>query len=131
MWWVSTAVTAWTFKIPQSVSLVLFALGAVVSVLGVVEFKKAQTTINPLTPQESTSLVMGGIYRLSRNPMYVGLCLVLLGWAFWLANGLSFLILPLFVVLIDRLQIVPEERHLQEKFGEEFADYTTKVRRWI
>jgi protein-S-isoprenylcysteine O-methyltransferase Ste14 len=57
--------------------------------------------------------------------------LVLLGWACWLENGLSFLMLPLFVVYINRFQIVPEERHLQEKFGDEFADYAAKVRRWI
>jgi protein-S-isoprenylcysteine O-methyltransferase Ste14 len=131
MWSVSTAVTVWALAIPHSVSWVLFVLGSVVSFLGVIEFKKAQTTISPLAPHESTSLVMSGIYRLSRNPMYVGLCLVLLGWACWLENGLSFLMLPLFVVYINRFQIVPEERHLQEKFGDEFADYAAKVRRWI
>ncbi|NJN61634.1 MAG: isoprenylcysteine carboxylmethyltransferase family protein [Coleofasciculaceae cyanobacterium RL_1_1] len=131
MWAISAAITVWTLPIPQSVSLALFVVGAVVSALGVIEFKKAQTTVNPLAPQEASSLVMTGIYRWSRNPMYVGLGFVLLGWACWLANGVAFLMLPLFVLSINRLQIVPEERHLQAKFGDEFADYSTKVRRWI
>ena len=90
-----------------------------------------QTTVDPRVPDQSASLVTGGVYRLSRNPMYLGFFLVLSAWALGLGNVASFLILPLFVVCMNRLQIAPEERQLRELFGEAYREYTSNVRRWI
>jgi protein-S-isoprenylcysteine O-methyltransferase Ste14 len=97
----------------------------------VLAFRRAQTTVNPLTPQATSSLVTTGIYRYSRNPMYVGLLFVLAGWGCYLANGLALLVLPLFVASMTRWQIIPEERFMAAKFGAEFEAYKRSVRRWL
>nr|ART40893.1 L409 [uncultured bacterium] len=76
-------------------------------------------------------MVISGIYRFSRNPMYVGLLLVLTAWAIYLSNALAFLFLPTFVACLTRLQIVPEERVLAAKFGDAFTAYRQSVRRWL
>jgi len=94
-------------------------------------FQKAKTTFNPLKPDAASSLVASGIYRVSRNPMYVGFLLVLTGWAMWLSHPLPFLFLPIFVGYMNRFQISPEERVLSAKFGEEYDTYKQSVRRWL
>ena len=106
-------------------------LGAIISLLGVIEFKKANTTVDPRIPGQTSHLVVSGIYRLSRNPMYVGFLLMLLAWAIYLSEGTSYLFLPLFVVYMNRFQISPEERFMKLKFGDDFSNYMIKVRRWI
>lgn len=98
---------------------------------GVMAFRRARTTVNPLNPEAATALVIVGVYRYTRNPMYVGLATMLVGWAVYLAAPLALLGPPIFVLFIARFQIVPEERALAEKFGREFADYRKKVRRWL
>lgn len=104
---------------------ILFILAA-----GVV-FRSAKTTVNPTKPDATSSLVVKGVYRLSRNPMYFGALLVLVGWALFLAHPLPFLFLPAFVVYMNRFQIVPEERVLSGKFGAEYDRYKQTVRRWL
>lgn len=106
-------------------------LGLAVSLSGVVTFKRARTTVDPRRPGEATTLITSGIYRYSRNPMYLGVMLILVGWALFLGNLLSALLIVGFVVYINRYQILPEERLLQEKFGADFVAYKEKVRRWI
>ena len=106
-------------------------LGAVISLLGVVAFKRARTTVNPMKPETSSSLVVVGIYRLTRNPMYLGFLLILLGGAAYLANALGLLAIPAFVLYMTVFQIRPEERALESRFGADFAAYKTQVRRWI
>ncbi len=106
-------------------------LGALISILGVVAFKRARTTVNPMKPESSSSLVVAGIYRLTRNPMYLGFLLILLGWAAYLSNALSVLAIPAFVLYMTVFQIRPEERALDSLFGPEFAAYKARVRRWI
>ena len=106
-------------------------VGVMIGLSGVIEFRRAKTTIDPRVPHEASTLVTTGIYRLSRNPMYLGLLLALTGWAFYLSNGLAFVFLPLFVLVMNRFQIVPEERNMREKFGSEFDEYSSVVRRWI
>jgi protein-S-isoprenylcysteine O-methyltransferase Ste14 len=105
--------------------------GALVALAGVVAFRRQETTVNPLTPSESSSLVASGIYRFSRNPMYLGFVLALLGWAAFLGNWVSALLLPAFVAYMSRFQIQPEERALAERFGPEFIAYSQSVRRWL
>ena len=106
-------------------------LGLAISLLGVADFKRARTTVDPRRPAEATTLVTSGLYRYSRNPMYLGVLLVLIGWALFLGNLVSVLFIVGFALFINRYQILPEERLLQEKFGADFMAYKARVRRWI
>lgn len=115
----------------SGVALALGALGAAVALAGVVAFRRSRTTVNPLTPDAASAVVSGGIYRVSRNPMYLGFLLALAGWAVYLSNAGAFLFLPAFVAYITRYQIQPEERALLGKFGPEYRDYMVRVRRWL
>jgi protein-S-isoprenylcysteine O-methyltransferase Ste14 len=132
-WLASWAAPTLGFVLPHRNAIVLASLVAGVSVamLGVVSFRRARTTLNPLKPEKSSALVMSGIYLYTRNPMYLGLLLVLLGWVSFLANALAFVFLPVFIHYMNRFQIDPEERVLVSVFGQEFTAYLSKVRRWL
>ncbi len=121
------------FVLPARLPLVagLVVTGIATALLGVVSFRRAKTTVNPLHPETTSALVVSGIYRLTRNPMYLGMLLVLLGWGVFLAHALAFLSATAFIPLMNRLQILPEERMLADMFGSGFADYQSKVRRWL
>lgn len=103
----------------------LFALPAVRS------FFVAKTTVNPHTPHKSSTLVTGGVFQLTRNPMYLGLLFILTGWCISLANLTGLAVIAGFIALITAFQIKPEEEMLQKLFGEEYAAYCRQVRRWI
>ena len=92
-------------------------------------FWKVRTSINPLRPAQASWMVRHGIYRFTRNPMYLGQLLQLLAWAFWLENLATFAFLPAFVAWMTRFQIIPEERILGIKFGNDYADYLNRVRK--
>ena len=110
----------------------LTALCAVtIAATAIRSFKRAETTVNPLEPDEAETLVTQGIFRYSRNPMYVGLTLVLLAVALGLNNWVSIMLVALFPIYITRFQIVPEERVLSNKFGEDYEAYKRAVRRWL
>jgi len=110
---------------------VLAIIGGAIGLASVRSFHRAQTTVNPLNPERSTSLVVGGVYRYSRNPMYLALLLVLLGWGLYLANGFALLAALAFVPYMNRFQIGPEERALQQAYGQAFTAYCGQVRRWL
>ncbi len=95
------------------------------------ELIKSKTTVNPRHPEKAAVLVVSGLYRFSRNPLYLGDALALAGWAVFLANPWAFLWLPVFVAWLTRFQIYPEERALAARFGSAYVDYTKRVRRWI
>lgn len=109
----------------------LAVIGGAIGLAGVRSFHRAQTTVNPLNPERATTLVVGGVYRYSRNPMYLALLLALLGWGLYLANPLSLVTALAFVPYMNRFQIGPEERALQRVYGQAFADYCGQVRRWL
>lgn len=111
--------------------LLLLAGGAFFSLAAVLSFKSAGTTVNPLTPGESTSLVTTGVYRYSRNPMYVGMLLLLLAWGLFLSNLFSIMTCAGFFLYMNRYQIHPEEQSLSASYGDAYADYVKRVRRWI
>ncbi|MGV3553863.1 MAG: methyltransferase family protein [Croceibacterium sp.] len=113
-----------------SASMILMA-GIAVITLAIGRFVRASTTVDPLHPEAASALVTAGIFGLTRNPMYLGMALVLSAWALWLGEGLSVLLLAGFVAYVTRFQIVPEERALRASFGRDFADYCGRVRRWI
>ena len=115
----------------HGLAAIISGVGIFFILAGVYEFQKAKTTLNPTTPAATSSVVASGIYRVSRNPMYVGFLLVLTGWAIFLSHPLPFLLLPAFVAYMNRFQISPEERVLSAKFGDEYDTYKQSVRRWL
>jgi len=132
MWLISRAAPPLHFDLPAHRWLagVLVSTGFLTGISGVVTFLKAKTTVDPTKPRAS-SLVTWGVYAISRNPMYLGGLIMLLGWAFFLLNALAFLFLPVYVLYIDRFQIAPEERALTSLFGETYVAYQARVRRWL
>jgi len=132
MWLIARAVSSFHFDIPAHnwLAVVLVAAGFVTGLSGVVTFRHAKTTLNPLKPHAS-SLVTWGVYAISRNPMYLGGLIMLLGWAIFLSNALTFLFLPVYVLYINRFQIAPEERVLTSLFGQTYVAYQARTRRWL
>lgn len=110
---------------------VLLLVGLALIFLAGMGFSKARTTVLPNMIHKSSSLVTGGIYRFTRNPMYLGMALAIVGAGIGAGNYLTPYALAAFVILITYLQIVEEEAGLAKIFGQEYTDYCTKVRRWI
>jgi protein-S-isoprenylcysteine O-methyltransferase Ste14 len=112
-------------------ALTIALAGGGFSLAGVISFRRARTTVNPMKPETTSSLVCSGIYRVSRNPMYVGLLFVLVAWAVFLSSAWALLGPLAFVLYINRLQIAPEERVLSAMFGTDYSAYKSRVRRWL
>ena len=132
MWGIAAAVPHGT-ALPARIAgaWIIAALGIAIAVSGVIAFRHARTTINPTKPDASSSLVSGGVFRITRNPMYLGLLLLLFSFAIYLSSVWALPIPVLFAAYIDRFQIAPEERVLSRLFGADYATYKAKVRRWI
>lgn len=122
---------SFSFDGQQLTSRIFFVLCMLFVVSGIYAFSKLKTTVDPMKPEEASSLVTFGVYHISRNPMYMGMLLLLMGWGVRLGNPLSILILGLFVWFMTNFQINPEEEALKENFGSSYSDYCKKVRRWI
>jgi protein-S-isoprenylcysteine O-methyltransferase Ste14 len=114
-----------------ALAMLLAGVGLAVAALGVLTFRVHRTTIDPTRPERATNLVVSGIYRYTRNPMYLGFALMLLAWATQLGSAWALAGPLLFVRYIGRFQISPEERALRTKFGSEFDKYSSRVRRWL
>jgi len=117
----------WRIGVAGAIAL----LGLIFGASGFLAFGRAKTTIDPVNIDRASSLVTGGIFRFTRNPMYVGFTLLLLGWAVYLAAPWAFAGPVAFVLFITRYQILPEERVMLSKFGSAYADYQARVRRWL
>jgi len=110
----------------------LFALaGLALDFSGLMAFLRRHTTINPLHPEKSSALVTGGVYTITRNPMYLGMACLLLAWSVYLQSPAALLGIAAFMAYITHFQIKPEERTLHKLFGGEFAAYCGRVRRWL
>ena len=133
MWAVASWLPSWRIALPgRTVAAILLLLAAgAIGIAGVRAFQRARTTVNPLRPEKASALVTSGIYRRTRNPMYVALAIALLGWAIWLEHPLALLGVAAFVAWINRFQIALEERALRASFGTEFERYCSEVRRWL
>jgi protein-S-isoprenylcysteine O-methyltransferase Ste14 len=116
-------------RVSAGVGAGLFALGAVIAGWGLILFHGASTTTVP--GKTSRLLVMRGPYRLTRNPMYVGLTLGYLGEAGLLRQIWPLAVLPLVLAYVQWMVIPLEESKLRETFGEEYEAYRGRVRRWI
>ncbi|MCH8498453.1 MAG: isoprenylcysteine carboxylmethyltransferase family protein [Marinobacter sp.] len=133
MWGLSRLTPALTvsFMVAPWLGGAAIAAGAMLAVLGVLEFRNARTTVDPRYPEQSAHLVVSGVYRYSRNPMYLGFLMILLGTALCLTNLTALMMLPVFVLYMNRFQIQPEERFMRQKFGQEYEAYAGRVRRWL
>lgn len=133
MWALAAMFPAPVLSWPQSIAVggAIGMLGLLVSLAGMLSFRRANTTTDPRHPTATSTLVSSGIYRVSRNPMYLGVLIILIGWGIYLGNALSLLASLAFMPIITRYQIMPEERLLQEKFPTEFPAYMRSVRRWL
>lgn len=133
MWAVSRIAlnSHFTFPYVEWWSAGLVLLGICIAIAGVLQFRMAGTTVDPRVPDQSSNLVVSGIYCYSRNPMYIGFLLALCGWCVFLGSMVSVLFLPVFILYMNCFQIVPEERFMQEKFGASYRQYRSQVRRWI
>ncbi|MDO5288477.1 MAG: isoprenylcysteine carboxylmethyltransferase family protein [Pseudomonadota bacterium] len=120
---------AWPLALGAGLGVAL--AGGVLALAGVRAFGRARTTVNPLAPAQASVLVTQGVYQFTRNPMYLGMLLVLMGWGVYLGNAAAWLGWPLFVLLMNVLQIRAEERVLRARFGPAFERYAARVRRWV
>lgn len=109
----------------------LVGLGALVGVVSLIQFYVVKTSVDPRTPSKVTFMVTKGLYKYSRNPMYLALLMVLLAWGLWLGNAFNTLLAAGFVGYMNRFQIIPEEEVLASTYGKEFRQYCTQVRRWF
>ena len=115
----------------NTISLFLLILGLTVFILAIKAFNRQKTTVNPLEPRQASSLVSSGIFKYSRNPMYLGMLIILLAISFKFNLVGGIVISLLFYLFITKFQILPEEEAMNELFGDEFIEYSTRTRRWI
>lgn len=116
-------------RLALGVALGFTGMGVILA--GVSAFRRHGTTVDPLHPDAASRVVRTGIYRRTRNPMYLGFTVALLGWAVGLGHPLALIVLPAFPLYLTRFQIRPEERALGAKFGEAYAAYLQDVPRWL
>jgi protein-S-isoprenylcysteine O-methyltransferase Ste14 len=133
MWVAAHQLPAVYFASPWHLLLaaICAALGVTIGLLGFSALSQANTTINPVNPEKASSVVTGGIYRYTRNPMYVGLTALLVAWTIWLSVPWAVIGPVAFMLYLTRFQIIPEERAMSLKFGHDYDDYRTRVRRWL
>ena len=134
MWLIARALGPSVLRIESRVAIAaaLALVGIALAVFGIREFRAARTTVNPMHPEQAAAMVTGGVYRMTRNPMYLGMFCLLAAWAAWLGQvAPPVVVLPVFVLYMNRFQIQPEERALAQRFGPAFREYAARVRRWI
>ena len=133
IWLISklTAVKHLNFEYQKELSWFIFASGVFIGIIAVYAFRKAQTTVDPRNPDKASKLVIVGIYKISRNPMYLGLFFILLAFVIKLGNLYAVPVLIIYVWYITAFQIKPEEIALKDLFGEDYSHYLKTVRRWI
>jgi protein-S-isoprenylcysteine O-methyltransferase Ste14 len=122
---------AFEFPLRVYLAVALALAGLALNLLPKGMFRRAGTTVNPLKPHAATSLVTSGIYRYTRNPMYVGQATILLAWVLWLHNAAALVAVPAFVLYITRFQIQPEERTLSVRFPDAYGAFCKQVSRWL
>lgn len=130
-----TDVSIFSFEFAISLRMevagILVVIGAAIALAGVISFRIHHTTMDPRFPEQTSNLVTSGVYRFTRNPMYLGFFFILLGWSVWLSNYIAVIMVVPYVLYITRFQIIPEERFIEKQFGDEYLEYKSRVRRWI
>lgn len=133
IWWMANYLPKIEIEFMPKLVIVslLLAIGVFFDLYGLLTFHRAKTTVNPMKPHTSSALVNTGIYKITRNPMYVGLVFILSGWCIYLNSPLAIIGVAGFIFYINIFQILPEERILITLFGEEYTEYQSRVRRWL
>ena len=127
----SFVISRFTFEGQSYLALIIFIFGLGCVISASMQFRKVKTTVNPLNPEEASHLVVNGIFKYTRNPMYIGLSFAIIAFGVHVGAWLLLILLPLFILSINRLQIVPEEIAMQKLFGDDYKSYCNSVRRWL
>jgi protein-S-isoprenylcysteine O-methyltransferase Ste14 len=114
-----------------AIIVLLIAAGLYLNLAPKREFDRANTTVNPLTPEDASTLVTTGLYRWTRNPMYLGQAVLLTAWVVFVDRPGAWLAVPAFVLYITRMQILPEEYILHRRFPGVYLSFCERTRRWI
>ncbi|MEB2314672.1 MAG: isoprenylcysteine carboxylmethyltransferase family protein [Xanthomonadaceae bacterium] len=132
-WGLTRLTPALALHLPHRLGIALGVAGAglALEIWALLHFRRARTTISPLSPHKASAIVRAGPYRFTRNPMYLGMAIQLVAFCLWLANPLALIAVAVFVACITRFQIQPEERAIAAKFGESYARYRSQVRSWL
>lgn len=118
-------------EIRNSIACILLGMAGIIDAWALISFRMARTTIDPRYPHNTSTIVSTGIYRYTRNPMYLGLVFFLSALSIWLGARLGLFVVAAFILYINRFQIKQEEEALQKQFGESYLAYKARVRRWI
>ncbi len=113
------------------VGIIFLILGLIIIFSAVLKFIKTKTTVDPTRPYKTSNLVISGIYKITRNPMYLGMLFLIMAYAIYNNNVIGCIIIPIFIFYINKFQIEPEEIEMRKKFGESFENYCKKVNRWL
>lgn len=131
MYGLSRLNAGYAWQAPLWLPLLFACSGLAVAAAGALVFRRHRTTLSPFHPHKTSTVVNSGIFRYSRNPMYLGMALLLAAWSIWLGSWPALFGILLFVLYMNRFQIGPEERVLQEKFGDAYRRYCRQTRRWL
>lgn len=131
MWLIARYTPSSEMAFPDGFIAILFAAGLLVGIGGSITFWRSDTTVDPRTPEKASTLVTSGIYSITRNPMYLGLLIMMIAWGVYLTNVFSIAFVVGYVLYLTQFQIKPEEAALENLFGEDFAAYKGRVRRWL
>ncbi|MDI9239360.1 isoprenylcysteine carboxylmethyltransferase family protein [Lysobacter sp. LF1] len=133
MWLAAERFPSLTFPFPgrSLFAIAVAGIGIAIALSGVAAFRSVRTTVDPTAPESSSTLVTRGIYRLTRNPMYLGFLLILVALGVQLSNVVAVALTPLFILYLDTFQIGPEERVLTQRFGDVYRQYLRATRRWL
>ena len=115
----------------KAVGIIFLILGLIIIFSAVLKFIKTKTTVDPTRPHKTSNLVINGIYKITRNPMYLGMLFLIMAYAIYNNNVMGCIIIPIFIFYINKFQIEPEEIEMRKKFGESFENYCKKVNRWL
>ena len=129
--WLANYLPKLAFNYQGLTSLLMILIGLTIIVIGVKTFNNSDTTINPLNPSEASHLVTEGVFSYTRNPMYLGMVIILLGVSIYNGVYIGIIILPCFIFYITEFQIKPEEEAMEEIFPGDYTDYLKRVRRWL
>lgn len=132
MWALDRQITDWfVIHLGQWVPRVILAIGVLLGLAGVIQFRKNSTSVDPHHPEKARMLVTSGVYNFSRNPMYLAMFLILLGGLIKFGEPAGLIVLIFYVWYMNEFQIKPEEEIMEQKFGDEFLEYKNEVRRWL
>lgn len=112
-------------------ALVFICLAVAILLMSSWKFFRAKTTVDPRQPMAANNLITTGLFAFSRNPIYLAFTFILIALGFWLTSALAWVWIALFITYVQRLQIIPEERLLTQRFGQDYANYCKRVRRWL